>query len=184
MNREALRIKDFIVKLSKWENSNDEKILEKARQSILTENSGKPPKVLDPFAGGGAIPLEALRLGCETYASDYNPIATLILKCTLEYPQKYGCKGRKGNDGLKSDKTNQLCWDIARWGDCVLEEAKQEIAQFYPEDAGAIPIAYIWTRTIPCQNPTCNSEIPLIRQYWLAKKGARKISLFPYLEGK
>lgn len=61
-------------------------IIEKAQKEILNSNGDRPPKVLDPFAGGGAIPLEALRLGCETYAGDYNLVATLILKCTLELP--------------------------------------------------------------------------------------------------
>ena len=66
------------------------RLLERARQRILDDNGGKPPKLLDPFAGGGAIPLEGLRLGCEVEASDLNPVAVLILKGTLEYPQKYG----------------------------------------------------------------------------------------------
>nr|MBC8248940.1 DUF1156 domain-containing protein [Anaerolineales bacterium] len=69
------RRRDFIVELSKWENSLNPHLLERARRDILEANGGKPPRVLDPFAGGGAIPLEALRLGCETYASDYNPVA-------------------------------------------------------------------------------------------------------------
>ncbi|RLF42735.1 MAG: DNA methylase, partial [Thermoplasmata archaeon] len=80
--------RQFIIELCKWENSLNKAIIEKARRDILEANGGKPPRVLDPFAGGGAIPLEALRLGCETYAGEYNPVAVLILKCTLEYPQK------------------------------------------------------------------------------------------------
>src|SRR5438876_3676794 len=80
----------FLVRLSKWDNSLNAGLLERARMDILNSNGGKPPKVLDPFAGGGSIPLEAVRLGCDTYAADYNPVATMILKCTLEYPQKYG----------------------------------------------------------------------------------------------
>lgn len=85
--------KNFIIELSKWENSTNRFYIEKARKEILEANSGVPPKVLDPFAGGGSIPLEALKLGCETYAGDYNPVAVLILKCTLEYPQKYARAG-------------------------------------------------------------------------------------------
>ena len=81
---------NFIAELSKWENSNDATLIEKARQDILEANDGIPPKVLDPFSGGGSIPLEALRLGCQTYASDLNPVAVLIEKATLEYPHKYG----------------------------------------------------------------------------------------------
>ena len=84
------RTSEFIIEFSKWENSLNPALIEKAREDILKANGGVPPRVLDPFGGGGAIPLEALRLGCETYSNDYNPVAVLIQKCTLEYPQKYG----------------------------------------------------------------------------------------------
>ena len=87
------RQRNFIIEFSKWENSNNPAMIEQAQKEILKAYGGKPPKVLDPFAGGGSIPLEALRLGCETYASDLNPVAVLIEKCTLEYPQKYGKPG-------------------------------------------------------------------------------------------
>jgi putative DNA methylase len=173
--------RNFIIELCKWENSLNKNLIEKARKDILEANGGKPPRVLDPFAGGGAIPLESLRLGCETYASDYNPVAVLIEKCTLEYPQKYGEK---------------LVRDVKKWGEWVLEEARKELAQFYPnykeEKKGyfansteeSIPIGYIWTRTIKCQNPKCEAEIPLIMQFWLAKGSGRKISLYPYVKNK
>lgn len=82
--------RQFIVELAKWENSLNLRIIERAKGDILSSNGGKQPRILDPFSGGGAIPLEALRLGCEVHAVEYNPVATLILKCTLEYPQKYG----------------------------------------------------------------------------------------------
>ncbi len=90
--------RQFIIELSRWENSLNRRIIEKARRDIMEANGGRPPRVLDPFSGGGAIPLEALRLGCETHAVEYNPVATLILKCTLEYPQKYGNSGKKKGD--------------------------------------------------------------------------------------
>ncbi|MCM8833143.1 MAG: DUF1156 domain-containing protein, partial [Candidatus Omnitrophica bacterium] len=83
---ERLKKAQFIANLSKWENSLKENIINRAREEILQANNGTPPKVIDPFSGGGAIPLEALRLGCETYANDLNPVAVLIEKCTLEYP--------------------------------------------------------------------------------------------------
>lgn len=82
--------RDFIVQLSQWENSNNQSLLERARREILEANGGVPPKVLDPFSGGGSYPLEALRLGCDSYANDYNPVAVLVEKATLEYPQKFG----------------------------------------------------------------------------------------------
>jgi len=180
------KTRQFIVELSKWENSLDEKIIRKAREDILRANSGKHPKVLDPFSGGGSIPLEALRLGCEAHAVEYNPVAVLILKCTLEYPQKYGKPKEVRNQwGLFPTRVeNPLLEDVKKWGNWVLEEAKKEIGKFYPEDEdGSIPVGYIWARTIPCQNPACGAEIPLMRQFWLAKKSNRKVALYPYVEG-
>lgn len=97
------KTREFIINFSKWENSLDQSMIQKAREDILKANGGKPPKVLDPFGGGGAIPLEALRLGCETYSNDLNPVAVLIQKCTLEYPQKYGRLGM-GNGKLGTTK--------------------------------------------------------------------------------
>jgi len=165
----------FIAELSKWENSLNEKLIEKARKDIREFFGGRAPKVLDCFAGGGSIPLEALRLGCETYALEYNPVAVLILKAVLEYPQKYGKK---------------LVKDVKKWGQWVYEEVKREIGKFYPEevisaqralsDEGGekyTPVGYIWARTIRCPNPSCQAEIPLMRQFWLARKENRKIAL-------
>ena len=194
------RRRDFIVELSKWENSLNPHLLERARREILEANGGKPPRVLDPFAGGGAIPLEALRLGCETYASDYNPVAVLILKATLEYPQKFGQPVEREDTsdlfgGLMTEKrtVNPLLEAVKKWGNWVLEEARKELTRFYPPDPppspsqgegrgeGAIPVGYIWARTIPCQNPACGAEIPLMRQFWLAKKAKKKVALYPFV---
>jgi len=175
--------RNFIIELSKRGNSNNRKLLDKARKDILKANDGKPPKVLDPFGGGGSIPLEALRLGCETYTGDLNPVAVLIQKATLEYPQKYGksVKRDTGNALLDKSEVNPLLEDVKKWADWVLEEAKKDIGDFYPNDPdGSVPVGYIWARTIPCQNPSCRAEIPLMRQYWLAKKSRRKIALYPY----
>ncbi|MGC8893119.1 MAG: DUF1156 domain-containing protein [Candidatus Saccharicenans sp.] len=179
--------RQFIIELSKWENSLNQSLLEKARKEILEANGGVPPKVLDCFAGGGSIPLEALRLGCETHAVEYNPVAVLILKCTLEYPQKYGRAQNISSDlKLGSQKsTNPLLDDVGKWGNWVLKEAQEEIGNFYPADEdGYIPVGYIWARTIPCQNPTCGAEISLMRQFWLAKKENKKVALYPYIYGK
>lgn len=185
--------RNFIIEFSKWENSLNPSMIKKARKDILDSNNEKPPKVLDPFSGGGAIPLEALRLGCETYASEYNPVAVLIEKCVLEYPQKYGKPGEIEKEteefGKKMKKKikvkNKLLEDVKKWGNWVLKEAKNENCNFYPKDEdGSIPVGYIWARTIPCQNPSCGAEIPLMRQFWLAKKKNKKVALFPYIEGK
>jgi len=192
--------RDFIIEFSKWKNSLNQTMVEEARKDILKANNGKPPKVLDPFGGGGAIPLEALRLGCETYSNDYNPVAVLIQKCTLEYPQKYGKPFKIKNNPstlfpeIIKQKTldfdlkivpNRLLYDVGKWSNWVLKEAKKEIGKFYPLDPdGSMPVGYIWARTIPCQNPSCGAEIPLMRQFWLAKKKNKKVALFPYVEAK
>ena len=181
---DILKKTEFVVNLSKWENSLNKNILEIARNNILDSNGGIPPKILDPFSGGGSIPLEAMRLGCETYASDYNPVATLILKCTLEYPQKYKEKREETDDSLSPQSNpNKLLTDLNKWSEFVLEESRREIGKFYRNSMGdSTPIAYIWARTVPCQNVSCDAEIPLMRQFWLARKDNKKIALKPYVE--
>ena len=175
--------------------------LEEARGLIREAFGGHAPRVLDPFAGGGSIPLEALRLGCETHALDYNPVAVLILKCVLEYPQRYARPDsvsflplpprppaeKAGPEqprlfGQASEEDGEEASPLLRavraWGEWVLEEARRELVRFYTADPdGSVPVGYIWARTLPCQNPACGAEIPLLRQTWLAKKDNRKIAL-------
>ena len=178
-----------------------EVLLERARQRILDSNDGKPPRLVDPFAGGGSIPLEALRLGCEVEASDLNPVAVLILKGTVEYPQKYGQPdsraipdyirevadegeiGRLMGDGdlVEAYRRNPLATDVRYWGHWMLDRAREELAEFYPRDPdGNVPVAYLWSRTVPC--PNCGAEMPLIRQYWLARKDKKKVALKPLID--
>ena len=208
--------RDFIIQLCQWENSNNQGLLERARREILDANGGVPPKVLDPFAGGGSYPLEAFRLGCETYANDYNPVAVLIEKATLEYPKKFSKPfegmpewaknkgaGEKNIDKsriVKNNKetqaslfsqstelqaTNPLQNAVRYWSKWVLDQAQKDLAEFYPPDSeGRIPVGYIWARTIPCQNPSCGTEIPLFRSFWLAKKDKKKVALFPNVQNK
>ncbi|WXG40651.1 MAG: DUF1156 domain-containing protein [Candidatus Freyarchaeum deiterrae] len=176
-NHEKLMKKlEFVAELSKWENSLNQNLIEKARGEIRDFFGERIPKVLDCFAGGGAIPLEALRLGCNTYALEYNPVAVLILKAILEYPQKFG----KGKTTVKRElhsANNQLIDDVKKWGNWVLEETRKEIGKFYPPDPdGSTPVGYIWARTVRCNNPSCGTEIPLVRQTWLAKKNVKKVA--------
>ena len=119
--------------------------------------------MVDPFAGGGSIPLEALRLGCEAFASDLNPVACLILKVMLEDIPRYG-------PGLAED--------LRRVGAEIKTKAEKELADLYPMDPdGATPIAYLWARTVRCESPNCGAEIPLMRSLWLCKKPKRKWAL-------
>ena len=76
--------------------------------------------------------------------------------------------------------SNQLLEDVKKWGAWVLTEAKKELERFYPQEKdGSIPVGYIWARTMPCQNPSCGAEIPLMRQFWLAKKAKKQVALYP-----
>jgi adenine-specific DNA methylase len=188
-NEKRKEIIELIKKITPWEavkNGNDKNI-KKAQQMIKEQWGDQPPRVLDPFAGGGSIPLEALRLGCETYAGDYNPVAVFIEKATLEWPQKFGLmiphpEKKPGVTG-EVEKVNFLTYMVEKWANIILEQAKEEIGRFYPEEMdGSIPVGYIWARTIPCQNPSCNAEIPLVRQFWLAKKKDRKVAYKPIVD--
>jgi len=162
------------------------------------------PKVLDMFAGGGAIPLEALRLGCEAYALDLNPVAYIIELCTLVYPQKYGKPDKTVKGSAKDGTWAGLTEEVRYWGQWVLEKVKAEIGDLYPlipdpEFKGGrpasqlafwpsnsrdgippgylVPVAYLWTRTVRCKNPSCGATVPLLRQTWLCKKNERFVAL-------
>lgn len=175
----------FIGELSKWENMANYDMLAAAQAEIVEANGGRPPKVLDPFSGGGAIPLEALRLGCETYSSDYNPVSTIILKCTLEYPQRLGRKPRTQLNELSPKGSSKLTEEVRKWGNLMFKQVEREVSRFYTSyDEGVKPTAYIWSRTIKCQNPSCGADIPLVKQYWLANTPTKRISLIPKVSGK
>jgi adenine-specific DNA methylase len=160
---------DFIADFANWDNSTVPEYLETSRaltQSAHEALGGLPgtrPLVVDPFAGGGSIPLEALRVGADAFASDLNPIPVLLNKVILEYIPKYG---------------ERLADEVRKWGEWIKREAEKELAEFYPKDAdGATPIAYLWARTIRCEGPSCGAEVPLIRFLWLAKRANRSLAL-------
>jgi len=184
----------LIEQLAPWEavaNSGSTSPLQRARTLIRAAFGGRAPRVLDPFAGGGSIPLEAMRLGCETYALDYNPVAVLLNRCILEYPTRFGAPDSAPSVPLppRDDSTpsplledaptrSPLLLAVQAWGDWVLREARKQLERFYPPDPdGSIPVGYYWMRTIPCQNPTCGAEIPLTANWWLAKKDNKKVAL-------
>lgn len=160
---------DFIADFANWDNSTDPDYLETSRALVQAAHEslgGAPdtrPLVVDPFAGGGAIPLEALRVGADAFASDLNPVAVLLNKVVLEYIPKYG---------------QRLADEVRKWGQWVKDEAEKELAQFYPKDPdGATPIAYLWARTIKCEGPGCGAEVPLIRSVLLARRRSSSVVL-------
>lgn len=153
----------FIGDFANWDLSTNRKYLEISRGLVKAAHPEETPLVVDPFAGGGSIPLEALRLGCETFASDLNPVACLILKVMLEDIPRHG-----------PELAEELRWVGAK----IKQEAEKELAEFYPADSdGAKPIAYLWARTVRCETPGCGAEIPLVRSFWLSRKQGRKYAL-------
>ncbi len=160
----------FISDISPWSivKTPHHTMIERGRKLIQAQWQSHPPKLLDPFSGGGSIPLEALRLGCETYASDLNPMAVLISKATLEWPQKLG--------------SPELADFVAYWADRIQQQVEKELNRFYPADPnGNIPIGYLWARTFPCANPQCKHDIPLIKHFWLARTKTRRIAYKPIM---
>ncbi len=151
----------FIGDFANWDLSNDATYLEISRGLVKAAHPDESPLVVDPFAGGGSIPLEALRVGCDVFASDLNPVACLILKVLLEDIPRYG---------------PDLAEELRRVGAEVKAAAEKDLAEFYPADpGGARPIAYIWARVVRCDD--CGAEIPLVRSWWLSKKAKRKRAL-------
>ena len=140
--------------------------VEQAILDIQKTYGGRPPKVLDPFGGGGIIPLECIRLGCEVYSNDYNPVAAILQKCTLEYPQKYGSvmHGAPGTNISES----KLLKDIIEWSHWVEVKVRKELDAYFPGSKDSAPSEYIWARTVTCQNPICEADIPLIPSFQLA----------------
>lgn len=177
--------------LVKWETSDTEnaqgqEILRIARQLVKAAHGGDVPRVLDPFAGGGAIPLEAGRLGCQAIANDYNPVAYLILRATCEFPQRYGKPGKRivlvEEFGKKVEREiqvpNVLVHDFAQWANWILERARQRIGHLYPPGMDGRPVVgYLWARTAPCSNPTCRGEIPLLRSLLVCNKKGKQVAL-------
>lgn len=188
--REALL--DFIADFANWDASTVPAYLETARgltqaaHEALGGLPGTRPLVVDPFAGGGAIPLEALRVGADAFASDLNPVAVLLNKVLLEYIPKYGnAEIRMKNADGKDVVFHGLAEAVRYWGNWVKVQAEAELTEFYPKDPdGATPIAYLWARTIQCEGPSCGFEVPLMRSLWLAKKqrGGVALSIVPSAE--
>ncbi len=155
-----------------------------ARELILMAYDGRPPKVMDMFAGGGAIPLEAMRLGCEVIANDYNPVAWFLLKCTLEYPQRLAGKTHPLPELDLSEhpdlKKGDLAAHVRLWGQWVLEHTRRDLASYYPVIDKKPTVAYLWARTIPCQDSKgCGGTVPLLKTLWVCKKAEKTLKDTP-----
>lgn len=195
-SKERERLFGILKELVVWENSNNQNVLDAAKAEIHNSMGDDLPPLLDPFAGGGAIPLEAQRLGLEAYAQDLNPVAVTINKAMIEIPPLFAGRpavnpraqerrtidSYEGNTGLASD--------VEYYGTWMRDEAFRRIGHLYPkvrvpdEQGGgeATVIAWIWARTVKCPNPACGHETILVRSFDLSKKRGKEWHVEPICE--
>lgn len=191
--RERERLHAIIERLVVWENTRDEKLLAEAHREILDSTGGNPPPVLDPFAGGGTIPLEAQRLGLEARASDLNPVPVLINKALIEIPARFHDRppvfpGLAESQFRSWERAEGIAADVRAYGQWIRDEAERRIGHLYPDakladGTSATVIAWIWARTITCPNPACAIEMPLVRSWWLGKKKGKEAFVRPSVVG-
>lgn len=186
--KERERLHRLIERFTVWENTNDEKLLAAAHAEIADSTNGNLPPILDPFAGGGTIPLEAQRLGLEAHASDLNPVAVLINRALIEFPPKYRNKPPVF-PGLADSEIRQwrgaegLAADVREYGKWMREEAAQRLAHMYPDINGKTPIAWMWARTVTCPNPACQIETPLVNSFTMCTKRGKEAHVTPTIAG-
>lgn len=197
-NRERQRLFRILEDLVVWENSNNERVLEAAKAEILKSTNGNPPELLDPFAGGGAIPLEAQRLGLKAHAHDLNPVSVMINKAMIEIPPRFAGIAPVNPEAQIShmehtwSRAQGLAEDVRYYGEWMKEEAFKRIGHLYPkvkvprEQGGgdATVIAWIWARTVKCPNPACGCEMPLASSFVLSKKKGKEAWVKPIPDGK
>ena len=188
-HQERERLFAILENLVIWENSNNQDVLAAAKKEILKYNRGEFPTLLDPFAGGGAIPLEAQRLGLKAIAHDLNPVAVMINKAMIEIPPRFSGKPPVNPDARRALNNTTggvgaqgLAEDVRYYGKWMKEKAYEKIGHLYPkvqlppEEGGgeATVIAWIWARTVKCPNPACEAEAPLIHSFALSKKKGKE----------
>lgn len=188
---ERARLHEIISRLVKWENRADERLWNEARREILRSNPDGIPTVIDPFAGGGSIPLEAQRLGIPTASSDLNPVAVLIERALLQLPQMFlnqrPIHPSAGANLTGWDGTRGLAEDVRKYGADLRSAAQELLDGLYPsvyhEDGTlAEPIAWKWARTVRSPNPANPVEVPLVNSWWLSTKPAKPVWVEPRVE--
>jgi len=228
-NKERQRLFRIIENLVKWENTTNQEVLQAAREEIwqswrraCADNADHPrakelfdrnklPAFHDPFAGGGALPLEAQRLGLESYATDLNPVAVMINKAMIEIPPKFSCRPPV-NPAAHNDKSliarewngaQGLAEDLRYYGQWIRDEAYKRIGHLYPKvrvtaqmakvrpdlneyvDTDLTVIAWLWARTVRSPNPPCaNVDVPLASTFYLSTKEGKEVYVEPHVSEK
>ena len=183
---------DILERLVKWKNSNNADVLTEARAEIDRCFPDGPPPILDPFAGGGAIPLEAQRLGLTALAGDLNPVAVLINKATIEIPPRFAGMPPVHPDIDKDlttwERTQGLAADVEAYGRWMRDEAHKRIGHLYPDATGPdgeklTPIAWIWARTVESPDPSWSGHVPLVASWTLSKRPVKpKVWIEPIID--
>ncbi len=183
------RLFDFIETLVQWESTTDEQVLATARRLIRLATNDNPPPLLDPFAGGGSIPLEAQRLGLEAHASDLNPVAVMINKALIEIPPRFANMPpvnprdrEKMGSGTRWKGAAGLAADVRYYGQWMRARAWERIGHLYPDHNGETVIAWLWAHTVRCPNPACGAQMPLISSFWLSKRRGHQAWLKPDID--
>ncbi|MGH2509661.1 MAG: DUF1156 domain-containing protein, partial [Ktedonobacteraceae bacterium] len=194
--QERVRLFRLMKDLMKWENSNDQEVLARANIEIRKSTGETLPTLLDPFCGGGSIPLEGQRLGLEAHGSDLNPVAVLISKALIEIPPifaNHAPLNPAAKPALLGDAwsgARGLAADIRYYGQWMRTQAEQRIGHLYPKvtlppeqgGAEATVIAWLWTRTVTCPNPACGAQMPLTSKWWLSKKKGKEAWAEPIID--
>lgn len=188
---ERQRLHDILERLSVWENSSDTELIADARREIRASNGGALPAILDPFAGGATIPLEAQRLGLEAHASDLNPVAVMINRALVDAPARFRRQAPvhpAANGQLTSwDRAQGLAEDVARYGEWLREEGERRLAHLYPkvktpDGVDHTVVAWIWARTVRSPNPANPVETPLVSSWDLCKKRGKEVHVAPVID--
>ncbi|PJM75081.1 hypothetical protein CSQ87_06995 [Bifidobacterium simiarum] len=187
-DEERGRLHELMERLAHWENVNDTNLYRQAHQAIM-DSTGGGIAVLDPFAGGGSIPLEAQRLGLESHASDLNPLPVILNKALIDFPARFhdrpavnpNYKGDIGSDAAG------MADDIRYYGKLLRDKAFAKVGHLYPkvkDEHGTehTVIAWIWARTVTNPNPANPVQVPLVRSWWLSKKKGHEAWVKPIIE--
>lgn len=182
--KERERLHELIERLIIWDNIRDDRLFAEAHAEIMKSTDGNLPPILDPFAGGGTIPLEAQRLGLKALASDLNPVPVLINKALIEFPAVFASRppvfpgladsqirGWHGAEGLAAD--------VRAYGQWMRAEAERQLGSHYPSVNGKTPISWIWARTVTCPNPACGIETPLVNSFTICTRKGKEAHVVP-----